>query len=67
MRIESKDLISTLKKWQREEDPRAGLKESALLQKVINEVNRMAANEEIKTRIAIADMTEGTNIGMGGG
>ena len=59
MRIESKDLIATLKKWQSDSSTYAGLKEPALLQKVINEAQRMAVNEEIKQRIQRADTAEG--------
>lgn len=51
MKIESKDLIKTLQKWQESNTTYTGLKESALLQKVIDEVQRMTANEEIKLRI----------------
>lgn len=59
MRIESKDLIATLKKWQCDSSTYAGLKEPALLQKVIDEVEHMAVNEEIKQRIKRADAAEG--------
>ena len=58
MRIESKDLIATLKKWQNDQSSYAGLKEPALLQKVIDEVQHMAVNEEIKQRIQKADIAE---------
>ena len=58
MSIESKDLIATLKKWQSDSSTYAGLKEPALLQKVINEAQRMAVNEEIKQRIQRADTAE---------
>lgn len=58
MRIESKDLIATLKKWQSDSSTYAGLKEPALLQKVIDEVEHMATNEEIKQRIKRADTAE---------
>lgn len=58
MKIESKDLIATLKVWQNDQSLYAGLKEPALLQKVIDEVKRMAVNEEIKQRIQRADAAE---------
>ena len=59
MKIESKDLIATLKVWQNDQSLYAGLKEPALLQKVIDEVEHMATNEEIKQRIRRADAAEG--------
>lgn len=58
MKIESKDLIATLKVWQNDQSLYAGLKEPALLQKVIDEVEHMAVNEEIKQRIKRADAAE---------
>ena len=58
MKIESKDLIATLKVWQNDQSLYAGLKEPALLQKVIDEVEHMATNEEIKQRIRRADAAE---------
>lgn len=59
MKIESKDLIAILKAWQNDQSSYAGLKEPALLQKVIDEVEHMATNEEIKQRIQKADAAEG--------
>ena len=56
--IDEKILIKTLKKWQGDSSTYAGLKEPALLQKVIDEVERMAVNEEIKQRIRRADAAE---------
>ena len=53
--INEKILIKTLKKWQGDSSTYAGLKEPALLQKVIDEVEHMATNEEIKQRIRRAD------------
>ena len=49
--INEKILIKTLKKWQGDSSTYTGLKEPALLQKVIDEAQRMAVNEEIKQRI----------------
>ena len=49
--INEKILIKTLKKWQGDSSTYTGLKEPALLQKVINEAQRMAVNEEIKQMI----------------
>ena len=56
--INEKILIKTLKKWQGDSSTYTGLKEPALLQKVIDEVERMAVNEEIKQRIRRADAAE---------
>ena len=56
--INEKILIKTLKKWQSDSSTYAGLKEPALLQKVIDEVEHMAVNEEIKQRIQRADTAE---------
>lgn len=56
--INEKILIKTLKKWQGDSSTYAGLKEPALLQKVIDEVEHMAVNEEIKQRIRKADTAE---------
>ena len=49
--IDEKILIKTLKKWQGDSSTYTGLKEPALLQKVIDEIERMAVNEEIKQMI----------------
>lgn len=57
--INEKILIETLKKWQGDSITYAGLKEPALLQKVIDEAEHMATNEEIKQRIRRADAAEG--------
>lgn len=51
MKIESDDLIKNLQNWQENDTKYTGLKETAILQKVIDEVQRMATNEEIKQRI----------------
>ncbi|MDO4486058.1 MAG: hypothetical protein Q4C46_05610 [Bacillota bacterium] len=59
MKIESKDLVTILQKWQSDSSAYTGLKEPALLQKVIDEVEHMATNEEIKQRIKRADAAEG--------
>lgn len=59
MKIESKDLIAILKAWQNDQSSYTGLKEPALPQKVIDEVEHMATNEEIKQRIRRADAAEG--------
>lgn len=56
--INEKILIKTLKKWQGDSSTYVGLKEPALLQKVIDEVEHMAVNEEIKQRIQKADAAE---------
>ena len=56
--INEKILIKTLKKWQGDSSTYTGLKEPALLQKVIDEVEHMAVNEEIKQRIQRADAAE---------
>lgn len=56
--INEKILIKTIKKWQSDSSAYAGLKEPALLQKVIDEVEHMATNEEIKQRIKRADAAE---------
>ena len=48
--INEKILIKTLKKWQGASSTYTGLKEPALLQKVIDEAQRMAVNEEIKQK-----------------
>ena len=56
--IDEKILIETLKKWQGDSSTYTGLKEPALLQKVIDEAERMAVNEEIKQRIRKADTAE---------
>ena len=57
--INEKILIKTLKKWQGDSSTYTGLKEPALLQKVIDEVEHMATNEEIKQRIRRANAAEG--------
>ena len=57
--INEKILIKTLKKWQGDSSTYTGLKEPALLQKVIDEVEHMATNEETKQRIKRADAAEG--------
>lgn len=51
MKIESSELVKTLKEWQLDTSAYAGLKETALFQRVIDEVKRMETNEEIKQRI----------------
>lgn len=51
MKIESSELIQTLKNWQIDTGIHTGLKEFATYQKVIEEVKRMETNEEIKQRI----------------
>lgn len=51
MKIESSELIQTLKNWQIDAGIHTGLKEFAAYQKVIEEVKRMETNEEIKQRI----------------
>ena len=56
--INEKILIKTLKKWQGDSSTYTGLKEPALLQKVIDEAQRMAVNEELKQRIQRADTAE---------
>ena len=56
--INEKILIKTLKEWQGDSSTYTGLKEPALLQKVIDEVEHMAVNEEIKQRIQRADTAE---------
>lgn len=56
--INEKILIKTLKKWQGDSSTYAGLKEPALLHKVIDGVEHMAVNEEIKQRIKRADAAE---------
>lgn len=51
MKIESSELIQTLKNWQIDAGIHTGLKEFAAYQKVIEEVKCMETNEEIKQRI----------------
>lgn len=51
MKIESSELIRTLRQWQADVDIHTGLKEFATYQKVIDEIKRMETNEEIKQRI----------------
>lgn len=49
--IDEKKLIAKLEEWAKESKEESGLKEPALLRKVIEEVKSMAVNEEIKARI----------------
>lgn len=53
-----KELRRTLEEWRDRADARCGLKEQAAYQRVIDEINRRAANESIKERIENADKTE---------
>lgn len=53
--IDEKKLFATLAKWENESKETAGLKEPALLRKLMAEVKSMAVNEEIKARIARED------------
>ena len=53
--IDEKRLIEKLEKMAKESREEAGLKEPALLQKIIEEVKDMAVNEEIKARIERED------------
>lgn len=53
-----KELVRTLEKWKLEVGTRCGLKEQAAYQRVIDEINRRAANESIKERIENADKNE---------
>lgn len=53
-----KELRETLEKWKLEVGARCGLKEQAAYQRVIDEINRRAANESIKERIENADKNE---------
>lgn len=53
-------LIKTLKEWQEEATANefCGLKEAAVYQKVIDEIEKMKVNSEIKDRIEQADRKE---------
>ena len=54
--VDEKRLIAKLENWAKESRKEAGLKESALLHKVIEEVRAMAVNKEIKARIEREDV-----------
>lgn len=58
MKIESNELIRTLRQWQADADIHTGLKEFAAYQKVIDEIKRMKTNEEIKQRIETGEETQ---------
>lgn len=58
MKIESSELIQTLKQWQLDAGIHTGLKEFAAYQKVINEIKRMETNEEIKQRIEAGEESQ---------
>lgn len=60
MKIESKDLIKTLQKWQESNTTYTGLKETALFQRVIDEIKRMETNEEIGQRIKAENESQNT-------
>ncbi len=53
--IDEKKLIEKLEKMAKKSKEEAGLKEPALLRRVIKEVKDMAVNEEIKARIENED------------
>ena len=53
--IDEKELIAKLEHMVKESKEESGLKEPALLQKIIEEVKDMAVNEEIKARIERED------------
>lgn len=55
MKIESNELVKTLKEWQIDANIYTGLAEFATYQKVIDEVKRMATNEEIRQQIERED------------
>lgn len=56
--IDERKLIAKLEKWAKESKEASGLKEPALLQKVMDEVKSMAVNEEIKARIEREDVSD---------
>lgn len=60
MKIESSELIQTLKNWQIDAGIHTGLKEFAAYQKVIEEVKCMETNEEIKQRIKAGEESSNT-------
>ncbi len=49
--IDERKLLAKLAEWEKESKEEAGLKAPALLRKVMEEVRRMAVNEEIRARI----------------
>lgn len=49
--IDEKKLLTKLAEWEKESSEEAGLKAPTLLRKVMEEVQRMAVNEEIRERI----------------
>lgn len=53
--IDEKKLLEKLEDMAKESKEESGLKEPALLQKIIEEVKDMAVNEEIKARIERED------------
>lgn len=53
--IDEKKLLTTLEEWKKDSKETVGLKAPALLEKVMDEVRRQAANEEIKARIERED------------
>lgn len=65
--IDEKKLIAKLEDMAKESKEESGLKEPALLQKVIDEVRAMAVNEEIKQRIEQEDASGGRAAETGGG
>lgn len=54
--IDEKKLIAKLESWESESKEESGLKEPALLQKIIEEVKDMAVNECIRRRIEQENM-----------
>lgn len=58
--IDEKELIRTLHKWKANKSKFAGLKEEALIDKVIAEVTNMS----IQNRISIADIVEAAKYDM---
>lgn len=56
--IDEKELIAKLEHMVKESKEESGLKEPALLQKIIEEVKDMAVNEEIKARIEREDVRD---------
>lgn len=56
--VDERKLIAKLEDMVKESKEESGLKEPALLQKVMDEVKSMAVNEEIKARIEREDVSD---------
>ena len=58
--IDERELIKTLLQWKENSNKFAGLKEDALIDKVIAEVTNMS----IRTRITVTDLLDNVKTGM---